>query len=127
MPPPPPTSRRRVGVDVFLESMADPAALGPALEALTEGTPLRLKMISNRGTVVYPATGGTTACVDHHRCRFKLRELDGDLDNTGLLALLTAIGQRYVFMHVEVLQEIDGQRGYSLAQGEADAQLPSRG
>lgn len=123
---PPARSRRRVGVDVFIEAALDPSCLGPALEKLVEGTPLQLKMISNRGMVVYPPSGGETACVDHHRCRFKLRELSGELGDSALLDLLGRIAAAYRFMHVEVLQELDGRRGYSLAQGEADTPLPAR-
>ncbi len=37
---------------------------------MTAGTVLRLKMISNRGTVVYPARGAMPTLVDHFRCRF---------------------------------------------------------
>lgn len=69
-----PATRTWTGVGVFLESPDGPEALGPQLEALVEGTPLKLKMISNRGTRVYPATGGMTDCVDHWRCRFVRRD-----------------------------------------------------
>jgi len=100
-----------------------PAEIGRELERLVEGSPVRLKMISNRGTVVYPDNGALTDCVDHHRCRFKLRDLKGDLTTAQLLELLQRVGQAFRFMHVETLQELDGVRGYTLAQGEDDAPL----
>jgi isocitrate dehydrogenase len=88
------------------------------VERLVEGSPLRLKMISNRGTRVYPLTGGATDCVDHWRCRFVLREGAGLLDDAVVLALLTKIGVEHRWMHVEKLESHDGAPGYTKAQGE---------
>jgi isocitrate dehydrogenase len=117
-PPPPPASRRTVGMDVFVESDALPDALGRALEAAVEGHRLRLKMISNRGTVVYPATGGSTDCVDHFRCRFVLRDAAGELDHAGVLDLLARVGAGHHWNHVETLYEFDGEPSFTRAQGE---------
>ena len=80
-------------------------------------------MISNRGTVVYPDNGALTDCVDHHRCRFKLRDLGGDLTTAQLLDLLARVGSAFRFMHVETLQNFSGVRAYTLAQGEDDTPL----
>jgi len=121
--PAPPARRSTVGADVFVESPLSPAELGPQLERLVEGSAFRLKMISNRGTVVYPDNGALTDCVDHHRCRFKLKDLHDDLATADLLDLLARIGAAFRFMHVETLQELDGVRAYTLAQGEDDAPL----
>ena len=118
-----PSQRSTVGADVFIESTRSPAELGPVLERLVEGSPVRLKMISNRGTVVYPDNGALTDCVDHHRCRFKLRDLSGDLTTAQLLDLLARVGSAFRFMHVETLQNFSGARAYTLAQGEDDAPL----
>ncbi|MGE3821100.1 MAG: NADP-dependent isocitrate dehydrogenase [Isosphaeraceae bacterium] len=114
-----PTQRRTTGADVFIESAHDPERVGGILEGLAEGTPLKLKMISNRGTKVYPPTGAMTDCVDHHRCRFILREPSGDLGDAALIDLLgrvTASGLRW--MHVEKLPEFNGEAGFTKAQGE---------
>lgn len=118
-----PVQRSTVGADVFIESTRSPAELGPELERLVEGSPVRLKMISNRGTVVYPDNGALTDCVDHHRCRFKLRDLKSDLTTAQLLDLLARVGSAFRFMHVETLQDFSGVRAYTLAQGEDDAPL----
>ena len=114
-----PRSRHDIGVDVFIESELQPEVLGPSLEAATEGTVLRLETISNRGTQVYPATGGaTTDCIDHWPCRFLLRDLTGDLQEGDLLALLQRVSQEHRWVHVERLPVYDGERGFTKAQGE---------
>ncbi len=110
--------RRVVGVDVFVESSLSSEALGKGLERLAAETPVKLKMISNRGTKVYPATGAITDCVDHWRCRFIRRDASADLADATLLDLLQRIAARYRWMHVEKLQEFDGASGFTMAQGE---------
>ena len=110
--------RRVVGVDVFIESSLSPDALGKSLERLTAEAPVKLKMISNRGTKVYPATGAITDCVDHWRCRFVLREDAGDLEDAALFALLQHIAAHHRWMHIEKLNEFDRSRGFTMAQGE---------
>jgi isocitrate dehydrogenase len=110
-------TRRTIGVDIFLESAQSPSELGQSLESICEGTPLRLKMISNRGTKVYPDVGAMTDCVDHWRCRFVLRE-QGDLQDPILLQLLAAVAARYRWMHTEKLMEFNGKPAYTRAQGE---------
>ena len=113
-----PTTRRTVGADVFVESPISADELGKSLEAVSEGTVLRLKMISNRGTKVYPSTGGMTDCVDHWRCRFVLRDNAGTLEDASLLELVAKIATKYRWMHIEKLEELDGEAGYTRAQGE---------
>jgi isocitrate dehydrogenase len=113
-----PKTRRVVGADVFVETADLPAALGPVLAALAEGTPLKLKMVSNRGTQVYPDKGTLVDCVDHYRCRFVLRDGGGELADAHLLDLLARVAGKYRWVHVEKLQEFDGQPGFTKAQGE---------
>lgn len=110
--------RRTVGADIFVESPDTPDALGRSLEALSEPTQLRLKMISNRGTKVYPAAGALTDCVDHWRCRFVMRDHDGELSDDVLLDLLQRVKSQHRWMHIEKLSEFDGSLGYTRAQGE---------
>lgn len=112
------SSQRTAGADIFVESPLTPDALGKSLEALAEGTPLRLKMISNRGTKVYPATGAMTDCVDQWRCRFVMRDSGASLEDKTLLELVTRVAGQHGWMHIEKLREYDGKLAYSLAQGE---------
>jgi isocitrate dehydrogenase len=112
-----PASRADIGADVFVEWAGDAETLGRAMEAAAEGTPFRLKMISNRGTKVYPPTGALTACVDQWRCRFVGRD-GGEAAAADVLALLARVGATHRWMHVERLMTIDGEPGYTRAQGE---------
>ncbi|MFN3689973.1 MAG: isocitrate/isopropylmalate family dehydrogenase, partial [Fimbriimonadales bacterium] len=121
--PPDPVSvkvhqRRVVGVDIFVETDLYPEPLGHALEQLVAESPFKLKMISNRGTRVYPPTGAITDVVDHYRCRFLLRDESGDATDAQILELVGRVGSRFRWMHLEKLQEFDGAMGYTKAQGE---------
>jgi len=110
--------RRVVGVDIFIESADQAETIGARLEELCEPTPLKLKMVSNRGTKVYTPTGAMTDCVDHFRCRFILRSSDAELADEQLADLIRRVGSAFRWMHLEKLQEFDGQMGFTKAQGE---------
>jgi len=111
-------SRGVVGVDVFVEGPGPTGALGVAMEAATGGTAFILKMISNRGAQVYPATMELRDLVDHWRCRFVTK--DGmTADNAAILELLRKVGLTHPWMHVEKLQQFDGADAFSKAQGES--------
>ena len=116
-PAPAVESRRVVGMDLFIESSLAAEALGRDLERLAEGTALQLKMISNRGTKVYPPMGAMTDCVDHWRCRFVGHE-DTEVSDAHVIEVIAKIGAEHRWMHVEKLQEIDGEPGFTRAQGE---------
>lgn len=111
-------SRRVIGADIFVESSLSAHELGNSLEQIVAKSPFRLKMISNRGTKVYPPAGTFPDCVDHWRCRFVLRDEKGELRDEQLLTLLAQISAKHSWMHVEKLQEINGEAGFTMAQGE---------
>ncbi|NBP51352.1 MAG: NADP-dependent isocitrate dehydrogenase [Actinobacteria bacterium] len=113
----PPSSKETVGADIFLESPVHPSELGPSLEEIAADAPLRLKMISNRGTKVYPDGNPNIDCVNHHRCRFVARE-GRTVTMADALALAQAIGAVHEVCHVERLLRIDGADGFTKAQGE---------
>jgi isocitrate dehydrogenase len=113
-----PSSRAVVGLDVFVESPLSAPELGASLMELTQDTKLSLKMISSRGTKVFPPTGAMTETGDHFRCRFIIREQPGDLPDEDVHDLLVAISSRHSWMHIEKLQEFDGELGFTRDQGE---------
>src|SRR6266550_3152481 len=109
-------SRRLTGVDVYIESDLEPKALASDLEKLATSSPLTLQMISNRGAMVFPASDRRVSLVDHYRCRFVLRDGATKLGDQEILALLATIGGQYRWMHIEKLQEFDGEPAFSKSQ-----------
>jgi isocitrate dehydrogenase len=111
-------TRELVGVDVFVESERDPRAIGITLQAAAEGSAFTLKMISSRGTQVWPEGGGNTFLVDHFRARFLFREPPKGDAVAEITDLLQRIGRQHRWMHLEKLQRFDGADAYTKAQGE---------
>lgn len=115
-----PSVKELVGVDVFLdwdEAQRDPNVLGKGLEQIAPA-PFVLKMITNRGVKVYPDGLPETFCTDHWRCRFL--PADGSaIVFPQVLDLLQSIhAAGYDVIKTEHLYTFDGERGYSLGQGE---------
>jgi len=119
---PPAVKRHKelVGIDVFLDwspTERTPDVLGAGLEAATPDG-WRLSMITNRGVKVYPGGMPETFCTDHWRCRF-VRDDGGATDHSAVLALLGAlVDDEFDVIKTEHLYTFDGERGYSLGQGE---------
>ena len=119
--PAPRTSEKAlVGVDVFLdwaEADRSPDVLGGRLEGAVPAA-WRLKMITNRGVKVYPDGIPETFCTDHWRCRF-VPTAGGPTDFGAVLALLGALHEAGLdVIKTEHLYTFDGERAYSLGQGE---------
>ncbi len=111
------STKKIVGVDIFLHwSARDPKELGSKIAPLG-GDKLRLNMISNRGTKVWPEGMSETFCTDHWRCRF-LGD-NKDLTHADNVALLGRVAEKgYDFVEAQTLTTFDGQLGYTLDQGE---------
>jgi len=109
-------SRRLTGLDIYIESALDPAKLAADLEKLIELSPLKLQIITNRGAMVYPASGRRVSLVDHFRCRFVFRDAAVTAGDAEILTLLGAVSAKYRWMHVEKLQEFDGEPAFSRSQ-----------
>jgi isocitrate dehydrogenase len=83
------------------------------------GEGLKLTMISNRGVKVWPGGHTETFCSDHWRCRFLAESGEGKVSHTQVISLLGRVaGEGYDFIKTEGLYTFDGQRGFSLDQGE---------
>jgi isocitrate dehydrogenase len=106
-------------VDVFLawdKANRDPNVLGEALKVV-DGDGVKLKMISNRGQKVYPDGSPETFCVDHWRCRYLAT--DGTISHAQIISLLQRVADAgFDFIKTENLCSFDGEKGYSLGQGE---------
>lgn len=113
-----PSSREVVGVDIFLESAAAPAALAASLQEAAQGLPFVLKLVSSRGAQVWPVAQPHTYVVDHFRARFMLTAPAPDEGNAAIAALLARVGEQHRWMHVEKLQRFDGADAFTKDQGE---------
>lgn len=105
------------GVDVFVDwSGSDPDELGTLLQQLNSDA--RLSIITNRGVKVWPNGFDETFCTDHWRCRYEV-ENGHPLDSREIPKLLAkAIEHNVDVIKTENLYEFDGERGYSLGQGQ---------
>jgi isocitrate dehydrogenase len=117
----PRASKQLLGVDIFLHwDEADRSAevLGQRFQQAIAAVPgTTLKMISNRGVKVYPDGFSETFCTDHWRCRVLAD--NGLMTHDQVIALLTAVNNAGLdFIKTEHLVSFDGQKAYSLGQGE---------
>lgn len=119
-----PAKKELVGVDVFLhwwngKFYGAGNDLGPKLEAAANGDGLKLVMISNRGTKVYPKGFEDTFCVDHWRCRFMSDNGDELISHEQIIRLLSRVNAAgFDFIKTEHLCKFDGVPGFQLGQGQ---------
>jgi isocitrate dehydrogenase len=114
-----PAKKDLLGVDIFLhwhEGTAD--QLGDKLsKLLVDG--LTLKMISNRGQKVWPNGAPETFCTDHWRCRFLSATPGSTITHQQILAQMAKVSEAGLdFIKTENLVAFNGERAYSLGQGE---------
>jgi isocitrate dehydrogenase len=115
---PEPKSRRVAGVDIFIESKLSAETLGASLDQLSAEAALRLKILSNRGTKVYPAAAALPDCTDHYIGRFVPRKEADDVTDGQIFDLLGRIAAKHRWTHIEKLHEFDGKPAFAKAQGE---------
>jgi isocitrate dehydrogenase len=112
-----PPMKVRAGVDVFIDRRdGNPDQIAVLMQKLNvAGT--KLTTISNRGTKVWPNGNPDTYWSDHWCCRF---ESDGELFTARHVTELLEAADRAGFdvIKTEGLYTFNGERGYSLAQGE---------
>ncbi|MFY0592884.1 NADP-dependent isocitrate dehydrogenase [Roseivirga sp.] len=117
----PAKKKELVGVDVFIDWREDgrnPDTIGNKLLNVASTQNLKLKLISNRGVLVYPNGMEETFKTDHWRCRFTNPE-GKILNNSDVIELLQSVQDAgFDFIKTEHLYHFDGERGYSLSQGE---------
>lgn len=80
---------------------------------------LKLVSISNRGTKVWPGPPPKIHLTDVHTCRFVSINDGAPVESKEIIALLGKIEEAgFEWVHIEKLLEINGQAGFSKAQGE---------
>ena len=112
-------ARELVGVDVFVNFEGDAKELARRVGPLgSTAAGLALTTISNRGIKVWPDGFPETMQTEHWQCRFLARD-SGTATPADLAALLGRAAEAGVdFIKTENLYTFDGERGYSLGQGE---------
>jgi len=120
--PTPLVKKELVGSDVFIDWVGEnrnPDVLGDNLSEIAQRSQMKLKMITNRGVKVYPNGMPETFCTDHWRCRFIHADGSSVVSYEQLTSLLNdLIVADLNFIKTENLYLMDGERAYSLAQGE---------
>jgi len=104
------------GVDFFIESTEQPAVIAEKFMARIPET-LGLVMISNRGTQVYPEPTLLTECVNQFTVRLERTTADV-LTTAAILNVAMEIAKDIKICSMEWLMTYNGQKAYSLAQGQ---------
>ncbi len=113
-----PQVKETIGVDVFLNWSAGTAnELGDLVKKASTDK-LKLVVMSNRGVKVYPNGHAETFCTDHWRCRFENAEGKAVTHDDIIEVLKNVKNLGLDFIKTEHLCTFDGQKGYTMAQGQ---------
>lgn len=109
--------KERVGVDININWDHSAEHLAESvMPCIPDG--LELKMISNRGTKVWPAGQSETFCADNWRLRFKGAN-DRTIKTSEVIDLMDRLNQADINVtKMIMLHNFDGVPGYTVAQGE---------
>jgi isocitrate dehydrogenase len=102
------------GVDIYVESEMEPKDLGDMLSAIAQPD-WELELISTRGTLVYPTTGGRMDNVSWWRCRF--RPVGQAWSEAAYADLLQRVSAKVPWVQTFKLRVYDGEEGFTKAQG----------
>ncbi|MBN8668965.1 MAG: NADP-dependent isocitrate dehydrogenase [Chitinophagales bacterium] len=110
------TPEHIVGVDLFIESDEQPEVI--AAKCLRHaGVKFKLISISNRGTQVWPTGSLYTNLVNQYNARFE--SIDGEpLFQQDVIGLYVSMSGNFKICSFELLNQWDGKKAYSLAQGQ---------
>lgn len=109
--------RERVGVDIGINWDGSADDLAAAVRACEQDN-LKLTMISNRGTKVWPDGKPGTFCADNWRLRF-MGEDGSTVKTSQVIALMDRMNKADLnFTKSVMLNTYDGVPGWSVAQGE---------
>ncbi|EAY31293.1 NADP-dependent isocitrate dehydrogenase [Microscilla marina] len=113
-----PAKKELLGVDIFVQWNGEEAdQLAQLLQQLNNGD-AQLTMITNRGVKVWPEGFEETFCTDHWRCRYQTAE-GNVIDNESVIKILSKAWEHQIdVIKTENLYLFDGQRSFSLGQGQ---------
>jgi len=112
--------KKLVGFDIFLQMDARSADMvAHKILPLTQSQEMfRLQTIASKGLVLWPRYDEYLLESDHWCCRFIASE-PAALSHYSIASFLAVLAENKIdFIKIENLYSYDGQRGYSLAQGE---------
>lgn len=107
-----------VGVDIFVDHPSTTKDLAQKIQKALQGTLFQMKMMTNRGVVVWPDAMEETFCTDHFRCRF-LSTTQYEFTAKMIVSLMDKLIDGGVeIIKSENLYDFDGTPGYTSGQGE---------
>jgi len=106
-----------IGVDIFAETLMSPAEFGTKLAALA-GPEFELRIVSARGTVVWPKMSPAFDHPGFFRSRFVARDKSKVVTDEALFALIARVTGVATWFHLEKLRSWNGEEGFTRAQGE---------
>ncbi len=112
----PTQSAKIVGIDLFVESVAQPSALAETIAPLLSPR-FALTLISNRGTQVWPSGSLFTDCVNQYRVRIEVSNEVAASDRE-MLGVVLQIAEHVKVCSTEMLMSYNGAPSFSLAQGQ---------
>ena len=112
--------KHRVGVDIGLNWDGTADNLADAINACLEPEfNMELRMISNRGTKVWPNGNPGTFCADNWRLRFMVIDDTVELKTSQVIGLMDAMNKKDLnFTKSMMLNTWGGAPGWTVAQGE---------
>jgi isocitrate dehydrogenase len=114
----PAPKKELLGVDAFFQWVGeDPDELARMLSRIAPAE-IPLQMITNRGIKVWPGGFSETFCTDHWRCRFVSQNQEAIQPSRIVELLSNATAHRLEVIKTENLYAFDGERGFSLGQGQ---------
>ena len=113
-----PPMKVRVGVDLYIDRRdGNPDQIAEMMNRFNVPG-MKLIVIANRGTKVWPDGNPDTYWSDHWSCRFEATD-GGVVTSEQVVALLQAASKfEFDVIKTEGLFTFNGERGYSLAQGQ---------
>ncbi len=113
-----PPDTQLLGVDIYTEMDGDPQDVGRALDEVA-GPEFRLLLdVRARHRRVSQPAAAHTDTVGWWRCRFVAAQEGGTVDDAAILRLLARVGGRMTWAHVQKLRIIEGETGFTKAQGQ---------
>ena len=104
------------GADFFIESELQADAIAEIANK-HETADLKLLIISNRGTQVWPTGSVYTNLVNQFRLRFEAGE-NASIAQQDVISLYSSLSKDFQISSVEILNMWGGKKAYSLAQGQ---------